>query len=322
MKHKTTIAALLAAATLTTIVTTGAAPAFAGEGDQGRPDVYTLTGDAEGSRFEGIGADERRGAFYVSEVTGGEIHRGDVRSGATEEWIAGNGTDGRFTARGITVDAAGNVYIAGGPNGLGTGRPDLWVYSPEGELLAALRVPSGDAFLNDVAIGPDGAAYFTDSNDPKVYRVAPNGDGWSAELWADGSGVITRAAGFNLGGIVLSADRSAFVVAQGNVGKLFRFGFDGTVTEIANPGASLVNADGLVRQGNRLTVVRNFDHVITTLRISADGSAARLVDEVASDPTRVFTTAKTLHGRILYVDSEFGEGQVEAPYEVVTDPIG
>lgn len=326
MTHKTTIAGLLAAATLTTLVTTGAAPAFAGDAntaDRGRPSTYLLDGDAEGSRFEGIGADERRGRFYVSEVTGGEIHRGDVRSSATEEWLAGDGTDGRYTARGITVDRAGNVFIAGGPNGIGTGRPDLWVYSPKGELLASLRVPgTADAFLNDVAIGRDGAAYFTNSNDPQVFRVAQDRRGnWGAELWADASGTVSREAGFNLGGIVLTADRSAFVVAQGNVGKLFRFGLDGTVTEIATPGADLVNADGLVREGNRLTVVRNFSKAITTLRISADGRTARFISDVATDPSRVLTTAKSLHGRTLYVDSEFGDGQVEAPYEVITNPF-
>ncbi|HEY1106869.1 MAG TPA: SBBP repeat-containing protein [Agromyces sp.] len=325
MNRKTTIAGLLAAATLTTIVTTGAAPAFAADGatDHGRPGTYTLNGDVEGSRFEGIGADQRSGAFYVSEVTGGEIHRGDVRSSATEQWIAGDGTDGRYTARGITVDRDGNVFVAGGPNGIGTGRPDLWVYSPEGDLLASLRVPgTADAFLNDVAIGADGAAYFTNSNDPQVFRVAQGSDGqWGAELWADATGTVSRVAGFNLGGIVLTADRSAFVVAQGNVGKLFRFGFDGTVTEIATPGADLVNADGLVREGNVLTIVRNFSKAITTLRISADGSTARFVSDVATDPSRVLTTAKSLHGRTLYVDSEFGDGQVEAPYEVITNPF-
>ena len=151
--------------------------------DHGRVATYRLTGDPvdaanpAGSKFEGIGADERRGRFYVSEVTGGEIHRGRVGTAQTQEWIAGNGTDGRFTARGITVDRQGRVYIAGGPNGIGeggvdNGRPDLWVYSKDGKLLAALQTPGQDVFLNDVAIGPDGAAYFTNSNDAQVFRVS------------------------------------------------------------------------------------------------------------------------------------------------------
>ena len=71
-----------------------AAPAHA----EGRPTAYQLSGDAAspvGSKFEGIGADERRGLFYVSEVTGGEIHRGSALTADTQEWLAGDGTDGR-----------------------------------------------------------------------------------------------------------------------------------------------------------------------------------------------------------------------------------
>lgn len=293
--------------------------------DEGRPATYLLTGDAAspvGSKFEGIGADERRGVFYVSEVTGGEIHRGVAGSAATEEWLAGDGAHGRFTARGITVDADGRVYIAGGPNGLGTGRPDLWVYAADGTLLAALRVPGTEVFVNDVAIGPDGAAYFTNSNDPQLFRVADDGAGWHASLWADATGVVERRPGFNLGGIVLSADRSAFVVAQGNVGRLWRFATTtGAVSEVATGGADLVNADGLVRQGGTLRVVRNFSRMIAMLHLSSDGGRAVLVGQEPTAADRVLTTAKVLRGRILYVDSKFDEAVAVGPYEIITGPI-
>ncbi len=313
--------ALLAATAVGALgLTVSAVPATA----NGRPATYQLDGDAGspvGSKFEGIGADQRRGLFYVSEVTGGEIHRGSVRSADTEEWLAGDGTDGRYTARGITVDAQGRVYVAGGPNGIGTGRPDLWVYGPDGMLLAALQAPGDDAFLNDVAIGPDGAAYFTNSNDAQVFRVASDGAGWQATLWADATDRIRREAGFNLGGIVLTADRSAFVVAQGNVGRLWRFDTaTGEASAVETGGADLINADGLVNEGNRLTVVRNFSKMIATLRLSADGSRARLLDQQPSAADRVLTTAKLLHGRVLYVDSKFDEPVASAPYEVITDP--
>lgn len=318
ISHARTLLAALAVGALTSTV--AAVPATA----HTRPTTYQLDGDADspvGSKFEGIGADERRGLFYVSEVTGGEIHRGSVDSPDVEEWLAGAGADGRFTARGITVDDQGRIYVAGGPNGIGTGRPDLWVYAPDGALLAALRAPGAEVFLNDVAIGPDGAAYFTNSNDAQLFRVADDGSGWRASLWVDATDRIRREPGFNLGGIVLTADRSAFVVAQGNVGGLWRF--DTTTREVRaveTGGADLVNADGLVRSGNRLTVVRNFSRMIATLRLSADGSAARLREQQPSAADRVLTTAKTLRGRMLFVDSKFDEAVASGPYEVVTDP--
>lgn len=287
-----------------------------------RPATYELQGDPGGSKFEGIGADPVRGRFYVSEVTGGEIHRGTAMDARTEQWLGGDGTDGRFTARGITTDAAGRVYVAGGPNGIGTGRPDLWVYSPEGHLLAALRAPGENVFLNDVAIGPDGAAYFTNSNAPQVYRVALDAGEWSVARWADASGTIEQRAGFNLGGIVVSDDASALVVAQGNVGALWRFDLaTAQVTRVDTGDAALTDADGLVVQGSRLTVVRNFARMVATLQLADDGRSATLLEQQASDPTRVLTTAKVLRGRILYVDSKFDEAVAVGPYEVVTDPL-
>src|SRR4051794_41810812 len=73
------------------------APAQAEPSDHGRPDTYLLNGDAGGSKFEGIGADERRGLFYVSEVTGGEIHRGSAGGGDKGEGRGGGGARRRFS---------------------------------------------------------------------------------------------------------------------------------------------------------------------------------------------------------------------------------
>ncbi|MFF5794363.1 SBBP repeat-containing protein [Paeniglutamicibacter sp. NPDC012692] len=287
-----------------------------------RAKTYTMTGDEGGSKFEGIGADQRRGTFYVSEVTGGEIHRGVSGTPQMREWLGGNGTDGRFTARGITVDRAGNIYIAGGPNGIGNDRPDLWVYNAKGELQAALKAPGTDVFLNDVVIGADGAAYFTNSNDAQIFRVAASGGEYKATLWADAGTTIERKDGFNLGGIELTADRSAFVVAQGNAGTLWRFDIKTRkAAAIDTLGIDLVNADGLLLRGNTLTVVQNFTKKLTTLRLSADGSSVRLLGQRATDPDRVLTTVARLRGQILFVDSKFDEQVASGPYEVVTSPL-
>lgn len=298
-------------------------------GDRPRPASYLLTGNEQtGSKFEGIGVDQRRGRFYVSEVTGGAIHRGSAQRRQTSVWLPGNGTDGRFTARGITVDRAGRAYIAGGPNGLDTttgadnGRPDLWIYSPGGTLLAALKAPGQGAFLNDVWIGPDGAAYVTNSNAAQLFRVARERGRWQLRLWADASDTISTAAGFNLGGIVASPDQRALVVAQGNLGLLWRFDLrTRRVSAVDQGGAELKDADGLVLQGNRLTVVQNFSRQLAELRLSADGRRATLISQRPTAASRVLTTAKALDGRILYVDSHFDQQQASGPYEVITDPF-
>lgn len=298
-----------------TLLGAGATTAFAA-----RPTTYELPGDAGGSKFEGIGYDARTQNYYVSETTGGEIHRGQLRSGDAVEWLKGDGTDGRWTARGVNVDSQGRVYVAGGPNGIDhPGAPDLWVYDRDGQLLAALRTGVPNAFLNDLVIGPDGAAYFTNSNAPQIFRVAEQHGRWTVSTWADATRTIDTTTGFNLGGIVLSPDRRALVVAQGNVGKLWRFDLrTAKATAIDTAGADLVNADGLVQQGNSLWVVRNFSKVLSTLRLSADGRTARLVSATPTDPDRVLTTAKLAQGRLLAVDSKFDEATAVPPYQVIT----
>ena len=115
-----------------TLLGAGASAAFASPAHT-RPSTYELPGDPGGSKFEGIGFDARTNNYYVSETTGGEIHRGQLRPGAATEWLQGDGTDGRWTARGVNVDSQGRVYVAGGPNGIDhPGAPDLWVMTATG----------------------------------------------------------------------------------------------------------------------------------------------------------------------------------------------
>jgi Cu-Zn family superoxide dismutase len=289
-------------------------------GDRKEATIELPGAEGGGSRFEGIGLDERRGTFYVSETTGGEISRGNIHPDEAKPWLDGNGTDGRFTARGITVDHDGRVYIAGGPNGIDNdGAPDLWVYSRGGKLLAKLDTGVDNAFLNDVAIGPDGAAYFTNSNAPQVFRVVKSRAGWQVSTFIDASGTIPTQAGFNLGGIVATGDGRALIVAQGNVGALWRIDLrTKAVTPIEHPQSDLVNADGLVLRGNKLLVIRNFSRVITTLKLSDRWTSATLVEETATAADRLFTTGKLAGSRLYLVDSKF-DAQVAGahPYEVV-----
>ncbi|MDQ4110516.1 MAG: gluconolaconase, partial [Actinomycetota bacterium] len=144
-------------------------------------------------------------------------------------------------------------------------------------------------------------------------------DGWQATEWADGSDLITPQQGFNLGGIVLSQDRSAFVVAQGTTGQLWRFSVaTGDVSEVDTDGADLRNADGLIAQGRDLAVVRNFDKQLVHLELNPSATSAELVSSRATDSDRVFTTGKLLDGRLLLVDSHFDEQTAQGPYEIVT----
>ncbi|MFD0278760.1 gluconolaconase [Kitasatospora sp. NPDC127111] len=115
---------------------------------------------------------------------------------------------------GLHVDQArGRVLLANGDNGVsertsaatagrlaglgaydtGTGRRLFYVD------LAAVAGDGGPHFANDVAFGPDGTAYVTDSLAPIVYRVAV--DGTASVLLRD-ERLAPRPGGYGLNGIV------------------------------------------------------------------------------------------------------------------------
>lgn len=284
-----------------------ALPAHAQSHSSSRGFAYDLP--AAGVLIEGVGYDPQREMIYVSGVNdGGRIYRGRIGVEALEVWLPG-GVDGRTTARGIDVDGIGRVFVAGGPSGR------LWVVSPDGATLAALAAPTG-TFFNDVAVGMDGAAYFTDSNQPRIWRVAQGTGGqWQLELWLDASAQVPVVLpGFNLGGIVATPDGRWLLVSQGTTGRLWRVDLaTREMVPVDLGGASIVNADGIVLRGHTLWVIQNFTRQISELALAGDWSTARLVSTTQTPVNSTYTTAKIAKGRLLVVDSQFGFPPAAAP---------
>jgi Cu-Zn family superoxide dismutase len=288
----------------------GSALAAAGPAAAHRlPGAYDLP--ADGIRLEGIGVDQRAGVLYVSATNqSGAIYRGALGSDQLTAWVApAPGNDGR----GITVDRRGRVYVAGGPSA------ELRIFAPDGTLVAELPAAAG-AFLNDVALGPDGAVYVTDSRLPIIWRATEGPGGWRLEAWLDVSPTITytpSTTDFDLGGIVATPGGRYLVVAQGNVGALWRIDL---ATRAIHPVAvptPLVNTDGLVLRGDTLYVVQNFTRQISTLALDDHWMTATAVAVTPTPATRTFTTAKLAGGSLLAVDSTFGFAAAPADDRVV-----
>jgi hypothetical protein len=148
---------------------------------------------------------------------------------------------------------------------------------------------------------------------------------------------LVYQAGFNVNGIVASPDGRYLLLAQSNSGTLFRVDREtGDITAV-DLGGVKVSGDGLVVQGRTLYAVErapldppqtgpdNVDGRIVEIRLSGDWTSGTLLgytrDETFDDPT----TAAIARGRLLVVNSQFGERSAgvapTTPFTVSSIPL-
>ena len=287
-------------ATVAAVVLLAGAPA-AGASSRGDRDADL---PQTGVFLEGIGVDERAGVYYVSATNqSGAIYRGRTfkRDQVLELWQPpSDGNNGR----GIDVDDAGRVYVAGGP------AAEVRVFARSGALLAELPTGAAGSFLNDLWVGPDGAVYVTDSSLPVIWRVSFGRGGWKIERWLDVAPTITYTPSltdFDLGGIVSTKDRRSLLTTQGTTGQLWRVDLrTHAIAEVDLGDVRLVNADGIVLRGRTFYVVQNFSRQISKLKLAHRYESATVREVLPTPADRTFTTAKRVGGRLLVVDSKFG----------------
>lgn len=288
---------LLAGAATVALLASGVASA-----QTGGAQTFPLPGDAVYP--EGVTYDPATGDFFVGSSQGGAVFRGNVSEpGVEAETFLEPGADGRSMALGMKVDEQGLLFVAGGE----TGR--MFVYDAgSGELVDRFDNGADPTFVNDVALTPDGSAFFTDSANPELYRVFPDGSGgYEAESYLNFEGTPAEyTEDFNLNGIVATPDGRYLVVVNSSSGRLFRID-TGTkeVVQIDTGGADLTNGDGLLLTGRTLYVVRNQYEEIVPVELSADYLSGSAGESFTDDSLVYPTTIAAYDGRLLAVNSQF-----------------
>jgi Cu-Zn family superoxide dismutase len=291
--------------------------AMAEDIDASLPTSYALIGEAVFP--EGVAYNPASGKFYVGSTGDGTLFEGDVASGEVTVFSEG-GSDGRTAAIGMKVDGNGYLWVAGGNLG------QMFVYNTaDGSLVASYTTPEVEqTFINDVTITPDGAAYFTDSFRPILFKASGT-EGGEAEAWLDFTGtVLEYGEGFNLNGIAATPDGQYLITVHSPTGNLYRIDIASQeVTLIDTGGAELTAGDGILLIGDTLYVSRNSFGQIVPVTLSADYSTGTAGTAIIDDSLIFPTTIAQADDSLLVVNSQFNNrgGTPELPFTVSRIPL-
>jgi sugar lactone lactonase YvrE len=240
----------------------------------------------------------RDGTVYIGSVGTGQIFRARPGAATAEPFIAPK-TNDIGAVFGVFADERANTLWACsgtpafGPQPAGAAPPppsalyafDLKSGAPKGKW----TLPTAGAFCNDIAVGSDGTAYASDTQNMQVARLEPGAQ--SLEVWAGADGAFGPSGGV-LDGIAVLGD--TLLVNALRTNKIFSVPIDkdgkaGKVTEVKLDTA-VEGPDGMRSFGANALLV-------------AEGGAGGAVSKI------VLNDAKT-EGKRTVLKSGFPDGPV------------
>lgn len=248
--------------------------------------------------------------FFVGSLWDGDIYRGNLKTGRGKVVVDRK----RGQAVGLKVDAARyRLYVAAGL----TGRA-LVYDTRDGSKIASIRLArKGKALINDVVLTRD-AAYFTDSFNPRIYKVpiGPDGTLGSPErIIVTGEADFVGELGVGLNGIDAPVDGRVLIVANSSRGLLYTVDPEsGRSDDIElDTGTPLPDTiDGILLQRRVVWVLSNFSNTLTKIRLDPDFSEGRVVQVITNDDVgglfRVPTTLAAHKRKLVIVNARFDLG--------------
>jgi len=217
---------------------------------------------------ENVVRDAARDRLLVSAIVGRTIVQIDA-DGVVSPWLRADapvvGVLGLAVdeSRGLLWAATAGVAAATPPGDPLRDKAELLkIDLADGRLLARYRAPDAPRRnFGDVAVGPDGAVYVSDSNAGDVWRLAV-GDETLQQL-------VPMGVFGSPQGMAVSADGEALILADYGSG-LYRVALtDGRVTPMPSPSdATLIGIDTVLRRENDLIVVQNGTAPMRVLALS------------------------------------------------------
>jgi hypothetical protein len=254
------------------------------------------------------------GTIFIGSIGKGVIYRVKPGGAAAETWIKPTLGEGQGIFGVFADTSSGTLWAcATTPKASGSARPPSELHAFDLKTGAAkghYPLPTPGAFCNDIAVGADGTAYATDSNNMEVVRLKKGAA--ALEVWA-GAGAFGPKGGVLDGISVLGGHVLVNTLATG---KLFSVpiqatGEAGTVAEVTLD-RTLLQPDGMRSFGKNdvLIIESGAPGRLSRITLSGNtGKVATLKEGYPDGPvsvTVVNTTAYVLEGQLAAL---FGRGE-------------
>ena len=144
-----------------------------------------------------------------------------------------------------------------------------------------------NTFLNDVTFAPDGSAFVTDSVNPVLYRMVPDGANkyrleeyvhWNVQQlgWA-----CAGAPGINFNGVVVTPDGKYLIFSKRNDSSLYRFEIaTKEIIKVQLPDGAVFTQDGLFIDGRTVYAAQNSPQSVAILDFAPDYASATKRGEI------------------------------------------
>jgi streptogramin lyase len=242
------------------------------------------------------------GTLYIGSFADGGILRARAGETRAEPWIAPGAYGTRSTFGVLADERTGTLWAcsndasafnAPGPSQVeGSFLKGIDLATGEGKISAAL--PGAHSLCNDMALGPDGSVYVTNSFAPEILRLHPGGT--TLEVWlTDPLFAPPSDGGPGLDGIAFGGDGNIYVdtFATGTLLRVeVRDGAPGKVTKLRTS-RPLALPDAIrPLDGNRFLMIEGAGS-LDRVTISGDTAAIETIADGYGQPTGVTSTGST-----------------------------
>jgi sugar lactone lactonase YvrE len=273
------------------------------------------------------------GTVFIGSLGSGGVQRIKADSTQVESWIK-PGAYGSRSIFGVLADERSNtlwvcsndmsgvgIVIQSAESGSALKGFDLKTGAGE----VSVKLPGDKTTCNDIAIGPDGAAYVTNSAAAQILRLPPKGD--ALEVWSSDAMLAPPSGGVGLDGIAFGADGNVYVDTY-TPAEMFRVavkdGKAGKVTRLS-PSRPLVLADAIRPLGGNAFLLIEGGGRLDRIVIKGDSVAIETLKDGFAVPTGVAIVGKTAwvsEGQLGYIFDPSKKGQTPSlPFHVYSVPL-